>query len=300
MASLLRPTSTPALNALLASGAPTWRADLFALILANGTTYYWTSYDQPITVGGATYLAQTANGKPLINRSGWSVGNTMAVPVMQVTLRALNAGFAGGPNIKAQINQGLLDGAFLTLTYVFGPATSPGQVVGTVGIFGGVIGQAQVTGTTAVLTVKGKNNLLDQYIPRNLYQIGCNHSFCDAGCTLSAATFTHACVVASGVPTPLFLPWSSPPVAAGKFIMGQVTILTGAAAGQQRTIAAAAAGGLTLDYPLYVVPALGDTFSAFEGCSKALDDVSGQSCTDRANTQHYRGFPYVPPPSSAY
>jgi hypothetical protein len=48
------------------------------------------------------------------------------------------------------------------------------------------------------------------------------------------------------------------------------------------------------------LPIAADGFTAFEGCDKSFNSGSVQSCTSRSNTQHYRGFEFVPPPNSAY
>ncbi len=154
-------------------------------------------------------------------------------------------------------------------------------------------------GGVATITAKGKNNRLDQYVPRNLYQVGCNHAFCDAGCTLSRASFTSNFTV-GGSPTSIFVPWASAPGTPALYIGGTLAVTSGAGAGQRRTISGANAFGVDLAYPLSVLPAAGDAFTAFEACDKSFNSGSGQSCTDRSNTQHYRGFEFIPPPNAAY
>lgn len=295
MTALLRAHSGPLATAL-AGGVQLWRADLFDILLQDGvTTYNWATWDGPLTANSIAYQTQ----KPWIERTNWNVANTMEVPSMTVFLRALNDGFAGGAQIKTQIHNGLFDGASLTLSRAF--MTSPGSTsaLGTVELFGGVVAGLDLTGSTATLTVKGKNNLLDQFAPRNLYQKPCLHGFCDVGCTLSRATFTASYAVGTG-PTSSFLPWSgSPPANAALYTNGQITMTSGAAAGQTRTVAAADSTGLTLAYPLYQTPTAADGFTAFQGCSKGFSDGSGQDCTAYANTQHWKGYDQIPPPASA-
>jgi uncharacterized phage protein (TIGR02218 family) len=299
MTALLRAAS-PALAALLGPNAPAgrvWSADLFAFTLADGVTQLnWTSWDSDLTYDGTTYSSKA----PWLTRSQWSVTNTMEVASLTLKLMALNGPFAGAAQIKQQIVQGLFDGAAFLLSRAY--MTSPGAagVAGVVALFGGVVGAIDVTQTTAQMTIKAKVNILDQNAPRNLYQVGCNHAFCDYGCGLSRATYTASFTAGSGA-TPTFIPWSgSPPANAALYQNGTLTMTGGAAAGQRRTIAAAGSSGLTLAYPLFEAPAAGDAFTAFEGCDKTFDSGSGQSCTDRSNTANFRGFPYVPPPNSAY
>lgn len=296
MSALLRSASSE-LQAALAGGVRLWRADLFAFTLAGGAPLNWTSFDTDLAVGGSTYASKA----PWLERTNWNVANTMQVPSLTVYLRAFNSGFNGGAQVKTQIHNGLFDGAAFLLSRAF--MTSPGAagVVGMVGLFGGEVGGVDITGSTATLTIKGKTNLLDQFAPRNLYQIGCNHAFCDPGCTLNRAAFTAA--YAAGAPglTSTFIPWSgSPPANAAAYTSGTLTMTSGAASGQSRTIAQADGSGLTLVYPLYQTPATGDAFTAFQGCDKTFDSGSDQSCTAYDNAQNYRGYPFVPPPNAAY
>lgn len=168
--------------------------------------------------------------------------------------------------------------------------------------FGGNVANIDITGNQATINIKGKTNLLNQYAPRNLYQLGCEHAFCDAGCTLLRATFTTSYTVGSGSggPTRTFIPWSgAAPGNASNYRYGTVTFTSGVCSGQRATVRLGDSTGLTLIHPLIGTPAIGDSFTAFEGCDKQLSSGSGQDCTARSNTQNWRAFPYVPPADSA-
>jgi uncharacterized phage protein (TIGR02218 family) len=292
-------SASGALITALAGGVPLWRASIFTFTLIDGVTVYnWTSWDTDLVVSGTTYSSKA----PWLTRTTWSVANTMEVPSMTIKLRALNGAFGGGAQIKTQIHNGLFDGATVSVSDAFMSAPGVTSTLGTIALFTGKVAGIDLNGTTATLTVKGKVNDLDQYAPRTLYQIGCNHAFCDAGCTLLKATYTASFAVGSGSggPTASFIPWASAPGAPSLYQNGEVTMTSGAASGQSRTVAYADATGLTLTYPLYQTPAAADTFSALQGCDKTFASGSGRSCTDRANTQHYKGYEFVPPPNSAY
>ena len=295
---LLR-VATPALVAALAAGVELDMADLFQFTLADGTTtYYWTSWDSDLPVGSTVFSSR----KPWLNRSKWNLVNTMVVPEIIVKLLALNDSFAGGGNIKRQIQNGLFDGASFLLQRVYMPSDDPGNtsVFGTMDIFSGVTAPVQIIGTRAEITCKGKNNLLDQYAPRNTYQTTCLFAFCDVNCTLSRATFTTAYVVGATDITNQFIPWDgSPPANPSGYVGGTVRMTSGDAAGQAQTIAAADGTGLTLVYPLYDTPLAGDTFTAFRGCNKTKEAGTTQSCAFYSNEQNFRGYPYTPPPNSA-
>jgi len=157
-----------------------------------------------------------------------------------------------------------------------------------------------LTGNSAKIKVKGKNNKLAMNAPRNVFQVGCLHAFCDPGCTLSRAAFTTSYAVGVA-PSKVFIPWSgAAPGNASNYRFGSVRLTSGPASGQWRTVKVADNTGLTLSYPLYDLPVAGDTFTAFEGCDKTLNSGSGQSCTDRGNEQNIRQFPFVPPAETGF
>lgn len=290
-------TISPAALAYIATGAPIYPADLFTLTLRGGSPVYrWTSTDIPISIGlggGApilTWIAQSPN----LERSSLTVRNTVEVPELKVNLYALDNDFVGGSNIKQQIHEGAFDGARLKLERLIMPA--PGDL--TLGpptlMFDGRVGQIQITALGAVIQVKGDLVIMNQYAPRNVFQASCQWTFCDFGCTLSAAAFTTSFTVGGG-PALSFLPWSAPGNP-GAYVLGKVTMTSGVNIGQQRTIRAADSTGVTVSYPFFTVAAPGDTFDALLGCDKTLNSGSGQDCTAYVNTQHFRGFQNIPTP----
>lgn len=293
MAALLRTSTLGLLQSALADGLITAEADLFVFTLLDGTVLYWTSWDRDLIFQGQVYSSKA----PWLESSDWNVSNTMEIPELKIFMRAFNTAFNGGASIKAQVHNGLFDGCVVLMSTAF--MIVPGVIYDTLPLFGGETAGIDLGGATATIEVRGKNNDLDQNFPRNLYQIGCNHGFCDAGCTLSRATFTADFTAGSSGLTSFFIPWASAPGDATNYQNGTITMTSGESSGQTRTVALASSSGLTLAYPLYYTPAPGDTFSAFQGCDKTFNSGSGQSCTDRSNTQHYRGFEFVPPPNSA-
>jgi uncharacterized phage protein (TIGR02218 family) len=285
-----RPISAAA-KAYLVSQAPCFPADLFTLTLQGGSPVYrWTSTDIPISYGGNTWIAQSPN----LARSSLSVQNTVQATELKVILSALDNDFVGGSNIKQQIHEGALDGARLKLERLPMPVPGNTSLGPPTLMFDGRVGQVQITPTGAVITVKGDVVIMNQYAPRNIFQASCQWTFCDHGCTLSAAANTfHYTVVGSA--TVSFLPWS-PPMDTSIYVRGKVTMTSGVNIGQQRTIRAADSTGVTVSYPFFNVAAPGDTFDALYGCDKTFNTGSGQDCSSFGNTQHFRGFPYVPQP----
>jgi hypothetical protein len=272
-------------------------AECYTLTLADGaTTYRWTTYDRDVELNLEVFTCQN----PHLKRSKWSLTNTMQVPSMTVTLLSTTTAFAGGLDIRSRIAQGFLDGASFLLTNVYIDAVATGfgekypVILGDIPIFGGSVSTAQIGGTSAVIMVKGANNKLDQNAPRRVYQIGCNNTFCDAGCTLDRNAFTFPFAVGAS-PTRSFIPWATPPGDPSLFQLGTVTMTSGPASGQAMTVEAADASGLTLVFPLYNTPEPGDTFDAFEGCNKTV-----ARCDSRGNTQNGLWFPFIPAAETAF
>ncbi len=210
-----------------------------------------------------------------------------------IKLSALDTDFVGGINVKTNLHNGGLDGATVRLDRAFMPAPLDMSLGTPPLMFSGRMSQAKITAVGAELTIKGDNVLMNQYVPRNQYQGACIHAFCDAGCTLAASSFTTTHTVGAS-PTKLLIPWGSVPAAPGIYELGKITFTSGPAIGQVRTVRFADASGIILTYPLYNLPIAGDAFSILKGCDKTFSSGSGQSCTDYANTQHWRAFPFIP------
>lgn len=290
---VLRPCSG-ALATALASGQRLWSADIFFVNLLNTSTYLWTSWDSDLKVGVLTYTSSV----PWLRRSKWNVTNTIQVPELEIIISANNA----APNLKSESIAGLFDGATVNLSRVFMPTPGDTATLGAIALFAGIVGAVQVSGSDITMKVKGKNNLLDRPAPRNTFQATCLHTFCDSGCTLSRATFTASFVVGtSPAPTRTFIPWTTAPGTPSLYTMGSLTMTSGSTNGQTQSIVKADATGITLAYPLSVAPAHLDTFSAFQGCDKTLAGAGagGTNCTANSNVVNFRGFPYVPPSSTA-
>ena len=294
MTAFLRSWPTALVNAINARTIR-YRAKAYTITLIGGTALNWTDFDTDLVVGATTFLSKGQ----FLSKPAWKVSNTMEVPTLSLKLMSFQTAFNGGGALELQIHSGLFDGAtFLMQECMMGADRNP-NTLGLGPLFGGKIAGIDLDGVTATIGVKGKINDLDQYVPRNLYQTGCNHAFCDAGCTLSPASYT-ASFTMGGTPGASFIPWASAPGNATAYQNGTLVITSGPASGSRRTIAAASSGGLTLGYPLPFVPMAGNGFTAFQGCDKTLNSGSNQSCTARSNTAHFRGFKDVPPPSTAY
>ena len=285
--------------AFLASRTPCRVGELFTITLASGTTYRWTSYDRNLSLGGHTWFAASATTAPLITRNRFGVKNTVEVPELELRLGCGDVLVGGGlDNLKTQIHNGLFDGATVEMSRVFMP-TAGDTKYGRVVLFSGRLAGVAIDAEGITVTSKGHNVLMNQQAPKNLYQTNCLHTFCDPGCTLSAAAYTFTGQTVRSGTGPHAIKWTVPTgFTPSQFTLGKLTMTSGLAAGQIRTVSLGSGNYLFLTYPLYDTPSAGDTFDILMGC-----DRQQASCQTRKqangttvdNSQHYRGFPCVPP-----
>lgn len=297
-------SASPALQDFLRLRQPCWIAELYTIALADGSAFLnWTSFDQNVTYDGTTWVALGA----LVKRSRMSVRNTVEVPEMDISIAAADALSVDGVAIKTAVHNGIFDGARITVARVFMPTAdasgnrmNPGDTsLGLITMFAGRLSQATITAPGVQFTAKGDNVLMNQQVPRNLYQSTCLHTFCDSGCTLLASDFTIANTVAFGATT-TFIPWGSvpsTPLSPALFILGTITFTSGVCIGQVRTIRNADSSGVYLTYPLYGTPQQGDATSLLMGCAKSKTACANHTDSRGApidNSQHFRGYPFVP------
>ena len=287
----MRPVPS-ALAAFILSGDPCFRADLFTIQLAGGGTVYLTSAGANISYGGNLYLANMMT----IDRTGWELKNTTDVPSMTMQFYSTGEDYTDGENFMQLVHNGLLDGAYITVSQAFMP-TFGDTSLGVVLVFTGYVAPAQITSRGVLLTVKGDNVLMQQYFPRNVYQLGCIHNLGDSQCQVNLASFTFENSVASGGGVnQIFIPWGTVPSNPSLYQLGIIRFTSGAALDQARSIQSATSAGIVVYSALYDVPAPGDTFTVQYGCDKR--SVTCQDIFD--NLQNRRGFDCIPPAETAY
>jgi len=288
------------LQAFLASRQPYIVADLFKFTLNNGTIYTWTSYDEDLLVGGFTYSALG----PLIDRTKFGVKNTIEVPEMEIKIFSSGADLPDGSNLKLLVHNGLFDYSSILLSRLF-MATPGDTTLGAVDIFSGNAASVDIDALSITVTVKGANVMLEQYMPRNRFTLGCTHALFDGNCAPnpgasgggpSRAANTNSNSVGAGSTRSAINFGAAAPPTPGNLALGYITFTSGTSAGIKRTISGASSAGVTLSYPLYETPAEGDTFTVTYGC----DHTRGANgCAFFNNLVHFRGFPWVPPATYA-
>lgn len=268
---------------------PLYMADLFTITLASGTVLTYSGVDTPAFWNGRTYLTNSV----LIAGLKYKASCGPNVDKQQIIIAARATDTIGGVPFLQALQQGLFDGAFIERERAFFSswATSGGNLIpiGTVVLFKGRVAQIDEIGrTTAKVTVASDLTLLDIDMPRNCYQSNCVHVLYGSGCGLARGTYSTSGNVFAGSSRTTII-W---PGAISAFQQGTITFTSGANTGVEATIKAAGSGWLLLAYPLPSAPAVGDVFTAAQGCDHTKDTCSSKF----NNLNNFKGFPYVPPP----
>lgn len=286
----MKPAST-ALISLLAS-RQFFSADLYQFSLSGGGELHYCGGDQDVIWNGITWMAGGTTG-PYFDRQDnkakchWKVG--VEVDTLVFDVLPGSAAVYGDPFLSAII-QGVFDGAELTLYRAFMPAY--GHVAaGTVIMFAGRVAEIDASGSLATFSVNSHLELLNQNLPRNLYQSGCLNTLYDSACTLNQANFVVNGSAGAGSTANIIT--TTLTQASGYFDLGILSFISGENNGLSRTIKTYLQGSpstVQLIAPFPSVPSSGDTFSLVPGCDKQQS-----TCQNKfANLTNFRGFPYVP------
>lgn len=159
----------------------------------------------------------------------------------------------------------------------------------------GTLGQVRRGRIAFVAEVRSLAHHLDQPMGR-AFQATCDAALGDARCrvNIAAPAFTGTGTVTALVGDRGFDASGLQSFAAGLFVFGDVTWLTGPNAGRRAEVArhvvvAGAARVQLFEAPVLPI-AVGHTFTIRAGCDKTLT-----TCRDIfANTVNYRGFPHIP------
>jgi len=291
----MKPASTALIN-LLAT-RQFFTADLYQFSLVGGGELNYCGGDQDIIWNGITWSAGGTAG-PYFDRKDnkakchWKVGVEVDTLVFDILPGA--AAVLGDPFLSA-VRQGVFDGAELTLYRAFMP-TYGNVAAGTVILFAGRIAEVDAGSSLATFSVNSHLELLNQNLPRNLYQSGCLNTLYDSGCTLSSASFAVTGNAASGSTQSAVN--CSLSQATDYFDLGIVSFTSGTNNGVSRTIKRHIQGmpsTVTVIAPFPSTPGLGDTFLIIPGCDKQQS-----TCQNKfSNLTNFRGFPYVPENSTA-
>lgn len=289
-------TASTALISLLAT-RQFFTADLYQFSLSGGGQLNYCGGDRDMVWNNITWMAGGTTGPYFDRRDNkakchWKVGievDTLVFDVLPGSSTVL-----GDPFLSA-IRQGVFDGAEMTLYRAFMP-TYGNVAAGTVIMFAGRVAEIDASGSLATFSINSHLELLNQNLPRNLYQAACLNALYDSGCTLNSASF--AVTGSVSTTSAQSIVYASLPQVTGYFDLGMLTFTSGVNTGVSRTVKTYLQGSpssIAFIAPFPSAPNAGDTFSIIPGCDKQQS-----TCQNKFNNlQHFRGFPYVPENSTA-
>jgi uncharacterized phage protein (TIGR02218 family) len=301
--------AAPALADYLAQNDTFVIADLYTFALPNGLTLRYSGWTTALAIPGTAFpsgsLNYNAGGTtdfglgPRFGRS--KVTTKIGVEPTELDLEIIaGAGdLVGAFSFAEAVRIGEFDGATVELDRFFAPPPMSGTALdtslGAIIWFYGRVAETDVGRSRIDMKVKSLMNLLAaQQMPRRLYQAACTHVFGDAMCGFNRASLAatiaalagsnQAQIVTGLLPSPSTL-----------FDQGTIVSVTGANAGQTRTVTSLSGGTAYLLKPWLFPVTIGDTFELLPGC-----DYTTNTCQNVFNNLvHYGGFPYIPPPEQA-
>jgi hypothetical protein len=295
-------TATTALINFLLDAQEFVRADLYTFTLIGGGVLRYVSCSMPITYDGAMF-----NVGPPISDAGVQNSRGTNAGSVDVTVLGDERFLVNGEQVLDFVENLGLDGATVRIDRVFAASWSAMAVSGPVGgycRFSGRVSEPKELGVTqVVITATDYRDCLNQPFPADVYQTACLNVFGDpVTCGVDVAALTVSGTVASGS-------WSQTSFgsnltqADSYFTLGVVEFTSGANSGISRSakLYTHAGGAFQLTSPVPETPAAGDTFTAAPGCSLALSSSAPNGCQQwqpSTYLERYRGFPFIPPPST--
>ncbi len=271
------------------SDAPLQVGDLFTIWLANGSILTYTDLDLPVAWSGFVYSASSI----LVSGLRYKCSLGVNVDQQKIAISARQTDTLGGIPFLQALQQGAFDGAIIQREKAFFSswATTGGSLIpiGTAIMFKGRVASIDEIGrTTAQITVAADTVFLDIDMPRRLWSPQCTHVLYNSGCGLARGTYSASGTVGAGATT-TWIPWAG---ASSAYAQGTITFTSGANSGVVATIKGTNSSALALAYPLPNVPAVGDAFTAAQGCDHTM-----ATCQSKFNNlSRFRGYPFVPPP----
>lgn len=262
-------------------------ADLYTFSLQGGGLYRYSGTNSAITDDRDNTFVLG----PKFERSKTKLIIGVQVDELAIRLYPEPSDMLGATPWLTAAWTGQLDGASLLLERAFLQPYC--IVVGTVVLFSGRVSEIDCSRTVIDMKCRSHLELLNIQMPRRLWQPSCTHVFGDNMCQFDRASLGESFACASGATQTVI---AGAPVTSTPFTQGSIVGLTGANAGQTRTIAGFLAGQtVTVKLAFLYPPAAGDQFQLLPGCDHTL-----ATCTNIYQNQiHFGGMPFIPAPENA-
>ena len=301
--------------------------DLYTINLFNGGTLLFTTADFPIQApsttiftapqiygsgdvwfAGMQWLPRVLDTESSKTQGHWKVGLDTDQWTFEISPQPFDPVTGldfletiGAVPFLAALRGGVFDNADVIVSRAYfaamptWPLPAGGAIpVGTTIIFRGVVGEVDLTSTSAMITVNDYKSLLSMQMPRNLYQSGCRHQLYDTRCTLSSAAYTQSGMAGSGSSRGSILSSAviAAPSGSGTYALGRLVMTSGLNNGFSRLVTAWSGGVIfNLLNPFPFAIAAGDTFTVSAGCDKQMT-----TCTAFGNLPNFGGEPFIPIP----
>jgi uncharacterized phage protein (TIGR02218 family) len=305
----MKPASA-ALQNYLAANDSVVAIDLYSFALPSGAVLRYSGWTTPLAIPGTLFPAGSLNYNatsytnfalgPRFGRSTVTTKIGVEPTELDISILAGADDLVGTSSFADAVRTGQFDGATVELDRFFAPpqpdgSGAPAMSLGAVVWFYGTVSDTDVGRSRIEMKVKSLLNLLaQQQMPRRLYQAACTHVFGDAMCTFNRASLAATAVAQTGSSQAAIVTTLSP-TPSTLFDQGTIVGVTGANAGQTRTITQLSGGTVGLLKAWLYPVAAGDNFELLPGCDHTL-----ATCQNTFNNlSHFGGFPYIPPPELA-
>jgi uncharacterized phage protein (TIGR02218 family) len=221
-------------------------------------SYYFTTHDRPLVIGGESYSPQESVGITAIQKTGSLDVNNVELTGVQGTLTGnfvINGGLNGlGIQVLKGVNWRNL------------PATTDNHPTELKQV--GIIGESSVEGeTTWKIQVQSKIERLLNQAPIKVTSPLCSHRFCDSGCRLSFTDYTVTTTIQGVLSQTNF----SLVGTTANYSFGTIKFVDGPNAGLTFGISEGSDGVIYLSEVPEGLVANGQTVIAFRGCTKTED-----------------------------
>jgi uncharacterized phage protein (TIGR02218 family) len=230
----------------------------------------------------------------------WQIG--LATDEMEIAIYPELTDTVEGLAWPEAVRRGIFDRARVSVRKAFYEKFSADADACKLAVFKGRAGEIEMSGNKVTMRVESLLSLLDEQMPRNIYQAPCTNMLWDDNCHLDPDAWAVSGAVGSVHTVRYFyLTGDAAAKAAGYFTLGTVEFTSGVNAGISRDItcheylSTYGAYAVHILPPLAAAPAEGDTVVLHPGCDKTAD-----VCNSRfSNFTRFRGCPYIPVAESA-
>lgn len=295
-------TANSALQAYLPIAKTLYIAEVYTINLISGNTFYYTSLDVNIIYNGITFYANEL----LLERGATT--QTKGIELSEMDIKAIPKSMVqlNGVDFIKACRMGMLDGARIKLERIFysqwwepNEDQTQYQIDG-ITWFSGRVSDIEPSRTQVLIKVKSDTELFNVNWPKNYYKTECQWQLYDDNCQLDSDDFKETGLIDndSGTSTQAELYTDMTGFGDGYFDLGYIVFTSGDNAGEYRTIKSYVSdtGQFSIIPPLPYVPIFLDEFDAFPGCDRTKTMCESIKFN---NSEHYRGFNYVPTPETA-